>query len=523
MGYAKNGTGGSMYIRNGEKHLAFSDANISPATFVKIVNNGGGELLLSSMTGKYYAQVSMAGIDKIVTLEYASEYPVLTVGKITDDGITFGTGVTVYMPEGKCGFFVMSGGTKIVTFFIASSGYSNFSMYSISGITLTMAVNLGDATDFVGPSYYDVCKISDTQLISWASGYSGGEKTNLYVLTISGDTFTKSSVFTLWDFNADPMAEHYDTVYLHGCVISDGKVVLLERGSYDTTPLTREVVHLLNLSGDTLSLVSSTEIDTTSSWVHQSEMIKITDGSAVIMTEIGSSSTISLTMLTLSGNALTVKSLDTGVIYQGIDYILVNKVCYGYELAVKYPYVYMLCGYETFTLRTYIVEGDSLTFVSEKVAYLDGKLLTYTRGNAQFAEDKTPVVAIGHNDGSSSLWATYLTAGKIYNVGRLEVTEAKSTIDGVSITSLSTKKAGKIWMLKNDVVTIIFAIDGVAYRAESGMTWAEWVDSDYNTEGFFLISNAVSSAFGSVTESDGITRVKATDVINSGMAYGLYA
>ena len=35
-----------------------------------------------------------------------------------------------------------------------------------------------------------------------------------------------------------------------------------------------------------------------------------------------------------------------------------------------------------------------------------------------------------------------------------------------------------------DVPTISFTIEGVSYQAEPGMTWAEWVVSDYNTTSF---------------------------------------
>lgn len=448
MGYAKNGTGGGIHIRNGEKYVAFGNADISPATFVEVVNNGGGELLLSSLTGKYYTQVSMVGADKIAAMYSSGDYGVIAIGQITDDGIVFGNPANISMSlSERSGFFVMSGGTKIATFYISSSGYSNFQLYSISGTTLTLAVNLGDAIDFTSPTGYGVFKISDTQLISWSAGYSGGYKTNLYVLTISGDTYTKSSVFSLW--NTVDNTDHASTYYLHGCIISDGKVALLARESFDDSPYIREMVHLLNISGNTLSLVSSTEIDTVNSWDHLSEMMPLADGAAVIMTQIGASAPLSLTLLTLSGNAVAVNSLNTGVTYQGTSNTISTQRCAGYELAVNYPDVWMLCGYGDFTVRLYVVDGNSLTYVSEVTAKLDGKIATYIRGNTQFGSDGYPIVPIGYDGSTStSLTATTLIPGKIYNIGRLEVKEAESVIEGVSATSLSPEKSGKIWMLK---------------------------------------------------------------------------
>ena len=32
-----------------------------------------------------------------------------------------------------------------------------------------------------------------------------------------------------------------------------------------------------------------------------------------------------------------------------------------------------------------------------------------------------------------------------------------------------------------EAVIISFTIDGTSYQAEEGMTWAQWVNSDYNT------------------------------------------
>lgn len=34
---------------------------------------------------------------------------------------------------------------------------------------------------------------------------------------------------------------------------------------------------------------------------------------------------------------------------------------------------------------------------------------------------------------------------------------------------------------------ITFTIDGTAYQAEEGMTWGEWVDSEYNVNGRFFL------------------------------------
>lgn len=42
------------------------------------------------------------------------------------------------------------------------------------------------------------------------------------------------------------------------------------------------------------------------------------------------------------------------------------------------------------------------------------------------------------------------------------------------------------------VTLISFTIDGTTYQAEEGMTWAEWVESSYNTGGFHTVGNNVT-------------------------------
>ena len=36
---------------------------------------------------------------------------------------------------------------------------------------------------------------------------------------------------------------------------------------------------------------------------------------------------------------------------------------------------------------------------------------------------------------------------------------------------------------------ITFTIDGTTYQAMNGMTWREWVDSEYNTDGFVYVAD----------------------------------
>ena len=50
------------------------------------------------------------------------------------------------------------------------------------------------------------------------------------------------------------------------------------------------------------------------------------------------------------------------------------------------------------------------------------------------------------------------------------------------------------------VEMITFTIHGTEHQAEEGMTWGEWVDSDYNTEGYFLVQDLTNPEYYLVTD-----------------------
>lgn len=65
---------------------------------------------------------------------------------------------------------------------------------------------------------------------------------------------------------------------------------------------------------------------------------------------------------------------------------------------------------------------------------------------------------------------------------------------------------------------ITFTIDGTSYQAEEGMTWAQWVASDYNTADFVVYSRLV---FENVNYAKYVAGVDPSDTITSNYAYYL--
>jgi hypothetical protein len=66
---------------------------------------------------------------------------------------------------------------------------------------------------------------------------------------------------------------------------------------------------------------------------------------------------------------------------------------------------------------------------------------------------------------------------------------------------------------------ISFTIDGTIYLADEGMTWGEWVKSDYNNGFYSLYSSSYISRDGQFVTKDYMTKVRANNTITSGFAY----
>ena len=65
---------------------------------------------------------------------------------------------------------------------------------------------------------------------------------------------------------------------------------------------------------------------------------------------------------------------------------------------------------------------------------------------------------------------------------------------------------------------ITFTINGVSYQAETGMTWDEWVDSDYNTGAFFVWDENMvyDSEFAPIITSSGSYVYGTTEIVVGG-------
>lgn len=97
----------------------------------------------------------------------------------------------------------------------------------------------------------------------------------------------------------------------------------------------------------------------------------------------------------------------------------------------------------------------------------------------------------------------------------------EDTNERVLITDKLRTDVGYILKMDNNLIS--FSVRGVNYFAEEGMTWEEWVDSEYNSTKEFYISN--NNIFGGPykIKYDGSRSVLITDIITNNYNYILAA
>lgn len=73
---------------------------------------------------------------------------------------------------------------------------------------------------------------------------------------------------------------------------------------------------------------------------------------------------------------------------------------------------------------------------------------------------------------------------------------------------------------------ISFTIAGTSYQAEEGMTWAEWCNSSYNTDGYYVGEYGIYTSSGGsrvVREQNSTEFVMPSNTITNGQNYGTSA
>ena len=70
---------------------------------------------------------------------------------------------------------------------------------------------------------------------------------------------------------------------------------------------------------------------------------------------------------------------------------------------------------------------------------------------------------------------------------------------------------------------IEFTIEGTTYQAEEGMTWEEWVDSEYNNESYIIVNEQVYTSLGDKSITNGSDFISKDDIIDPNIQYSIYS
>lgn len=179
------------------------------------------------------------------------------------------------------------------------------------------------------------------------------------------------------------------------------------------------------------------------------------------------------------------------------------------------------------TNTTWVFNNEISTYPSGNTTYY----INFTSTNTNYTQLK-----LNYNDGKKNVFYDYDSVfyGAMWlndNYKTIEITGGTDSTNTTLIawltqnaTQQSTTKTYKLgWRLKPAVSLISFTIRSISYQAESGMTWQQWVNSEYNTSTFIIDDNYVkTSALGLWVGSAANTPVMPTDTILADTAYGAY-
>ena len=134
----------------------------------------------------------------------------------------------------------------------------------------------------------------------------------------------------------------------------------------------------------------------------------------------------------------------------------------------------------------------------------EGAELPYTvTANGETVAAGGEILAVNPADGKTG------TATITFDIDETAIQYA-GTYTGSATFTIAVKDA--------PVTTINFTIDGVSYQAEEGMTWGDWVNSEYDNDEFRVDINAIKKG-SSFVSNGGSNIVYTNDQITANAAY----
>lgn len=183
--------------------------------------------------------------------------------------------------------------------------------------------------------------------------------------------------------------------------------------------------------------------------------------------------------------------------YNSIDFAIINSSTLKFKLQLKGN------GEVSATAIYQIVKDEDVYFESEnyKADYTSESEVVHELPSGNYQ------IIFKSQTHASSITNTALTSTTISNLSLQEATEVASIQSGTTGNKTLTAKWEK--------AVRTFTIAGTSYQTEEGMTWEEWVNSAYNTGGFYISNNGSTVLFSG--GSYGVSKVNSA--INAIIGY----
>ena len=146
--------------------------------------------------------------------------------------------------------------------------------------------------------------------------------------------------------------------------------------------------------------------------------------------------------------------------------------------------------------RSVLIGNDSLLFLNASAVYSENTIQAnadYSVIGGSTALISFTIDGVTYKATSDMTWNEWVESD--YNTANVYIIDRSVLIGNDSLLFLNasavysenTIQANTDYSVIGGSTTLIsFTIDGITYKATSGMTWNEWIDSDYNADGFWV-------------------------------------
>lgn len=454
MGIAKIKKGGSgSKIINGivEEYLASSE-DIRANTFVEFVNNTSFTVNSSKYcSAAYYAEqlraIKLTDTTALVVYNVPGSYAEIYAQVITISGntVTYGTQLVVKSYSSSEGrYYVgtnftiarLSDASALLIYTCSTSSSTDYyhiqaTVLTVSGTTITAGTAKSlTTTNYIG-SHLDSVALANSKVMMLYGTTSGAQYAN--VLTVSGNSITLASDLSIVSSVADSYSGDRD---LRGTLMESGKVFVVY---YTSTSVAYGVV--LTVNGTTVTKGTAVQLLSDSESIYGGrELIEISENRMLLIYCAKSSSyEVHGVIATINGNVITIETS---------AFIIASSV-YSYSFylsACKIADNVIVLQYYGRILKLLEITDSVRELGSATMSASVGNEITTMRNHNTFLMSDGVVLNIVANNDYSKDYYNYYSAVVNAQIEML-IKQSVNTIDGLTKTTATTTKPGKVWTL----------------------------------------------------------------------------